>query len=412
MFIANNDATVAKQLLVAYGQALFTPWLTSKGQTMRIDRYRAHRVRGPLSPWKRLLSLGLLLLMVASCSSNGGDDLAGTPDGTGDVEDSDRVDDAGGTEGAADTEAAAEEVCVAAEDEPTLIWYTAHIPDLVEETIAAFESAYPDVDMDYLRLASGELAARYSEERSAGADPAGIINLVNPAFFEEGLENDWFEDELDLPALQAWPDDFKLEESLPVISVDPYLVGYNSDRVPEGDVPQAWPDLLDPKFEGAILWGDTKDGSPGFLALAQILREEFGDDFLSGLADQDIRTVASLVPGSEELAAGGAALMVPQVNILHEPLVENGAPVGITLLEPTTGSEHVAAVTTENESPNSARCFMNFLLTEEGHSTFVGTAGVNLLGVGDNPVPDGYVSPDFDAANEEREEILDLLGLN
>lgn len=55
--------------------------------------------------------------------------------------------------------------------------------DVVEDVIAAFEAAYPDVQVDMLYSGSVELEQRVYAERDAGAIRADVIWAANPAFF-------------------------------------------------------------------------------------------------------------------------------------------------------------------------------------------------------------------------------------
>lgn len=112
----------------------------------------------------------------------------------------------------------------AATADGSLTWYSV-LPDAsVEATVDAFEARYPDVQVNALRLSSGPMAVRYSQERTAGANPADVMTISNPAFFVEAKEKDWFETTLDLPELEAWPEEY-YEEGRATTGLLPLVIG-------------------------------------------------------------------------------------------------------------------------------------------------------------------------------------------
>lgn len=354
--------------------------------------------------WGSTLLATALVLTACGGSGEDGDSEAGSP--TSEITTSPTETSTNGA-----TEEVAFEACEQAADEPSLTWYTAQVPDQVEAALEAYREKYPDVEVEFLRLASGELASRYSSERDAGSDPAGLVTNSAPGFFEAGMENGWFEGELDLPALEAWPDE-AYSNGLALHGLLPYYLSYNTDLVEESEAPQDWMDLTDERWQGQITIGDPRTVF-GYLALFQILRDEYGDEFLSQLGAQGLNTVPSVVPGSETLAAGGTSIMVPNVPIVTEPLAAEGAPIATIPISPTTGSEFESAVATDTDTSNGAKCLYNFLLTEEGQAAFNGEHGSSVLeDIGSRSIPEGYVTAPFDAAEENEAEILELLGLD
>lgn len=299
----------------------------------------------------------------------------------------------------------------AAQNEPPMTWYTAQIPELDEATIAAFQERYPGLEVEFLRLASGELTTRYSQERTAGSNPAGLVTVADEGFFEEGMAQGWFEPEPELPQLESWPAEF-YEGGVARVGILPYYLSHNTQRLPAEAAPQTWEDLLDPALAGQIHYGDPRS-VPSYLGLALILRETYGDDFLRRFGAQNPTLVPSIVPGNQTLAAGGASVLVPNVRSIADPLIAEGAPIAVTEVSPTTGSEYLTAVATGTPSPSTAQLLMNYLLTEEGQAFFNGNGGSSPLGpVGETiPLPEGYVSPPIAEANQVRDELLGLLGI-
>lgn len=309
-----------------------------------------------------------------------------------------------------------QEMVAAAKAEGSLTWYSVLPDSSVEATVAAFESSYPDIKVNALRLSSGPMATRYSQERSAGANPADVLTISSPQFFIDAYAKGWFETSLEgLPALEDWPQKY-YEEGRATTGLLPLVIGYNTDQVPADEVPDGWEDLLDPKWKGKMFLGDPRT-VPAYLALAELWRQEYGEDYLKKFAQQDYTIVSSIVPGSQELAAGGGALVVPNSHTVLAPLIKQGAPVAASEFPtPTTGVEYVSAIATENDKPAAARLFMNFLLSEEGQAVFNRGGGTSVLGkVAEDlrELPEDYrpLGPMLESAKPRTAELLRLLGV-
>jgi iron(III) transport system substrate-binding protein len=302
----------------------------------------------------------------------------------------------------------------AAEKEGTVTWYSAFPPEAIESTVKAFEERHPDITVKSLRLTSGQVSTRYAEERSSGGSTADLVSLSNSTFFSEAARKGWFEKRLDLAALEGWPKD-AYRSGRATVGLLPLGVGRNTSKVGEGEVPSEWSQLADPKWKGEIIYGDPRS-VPAYLALAELWRREYGEEFLKGFAAQDPKMVESVVPGGQQLAAGTGSLIVPGSNTTLNPLIDEGAPLAVQPLAPTTGIEFVAAVSTETKHPNAARLLMNFLLTKPGQAAVNSGGGTSVLGkVSDDtvPLPKGYrpVDPLLEDATKRERELLSLLGI-
>lgn len=304
-----------------------------------------------------------------------------------------------------------EELASAAAEEGTLTWYTAQVPDLVEATVAAFEKKYPDITVEALRLSSGPITTRYSEERATGIVPSDLITAAAPDFFETALEEGWLADAVDVPASSDWPSEFQ-RDGLFDVGIIPLTFAYNTDIVEESQIPTSWEDFLDEQWKGDIIFGDPRN-VPAYMAQLELWRQTYGEQFLVDLGNQDLRIVESIVPGNQELAAGSAAFVIPNSSLAVAALLAEGAPIGEGMLEPMTGVEWTTAISADAESPNAARLFLNYLLTEEGQTVFNGVGAASPLGdVGETvPLPDGYAPlvPLLEAADEE--QLLELMGI-
>ncbi|MFR9806062.1 hypothetical protein ACL02T_27805 [Pseudonocardia sp. RS010] len=136
-------------------------------------------------------------------------------------------------------------------------------------------------------------------------------------------------------------------------------------------------------------------------------------DFLERLVAQQPTVVDSMVPGTQQLAAGEAALALPDVLSVTKPLADKGAPIDFVVPEPTTGVEFATMISAGSASPNAARLLYDFLFTDAGQQAFNASTGASPIGaVGETAaLPAGYVDPAIRELPPVRADLLNRLGL-
>jgi len=306
-----------------------------------------------------------------------------------------------------------EDACAAAAEEPQLVWYSSQDPSRNAAAAEAFSHAYPQVAIEHLRLATGALATRYAQERDAGVINADLISLADPNFIAQGMANEWFVPLTadTLPRLAeldpAWINHGAVTSSLSMLGF-----AYNSEAV--GETPPAtWEDLLDPRYAGQIIMGDPRS-VPSYMALFRILRDELGEDYLTRLAAQQPVVVPSVVPATQQLAAGEVSIVVPNVMTVVRVLSEQGAPIAFVAPDLTTGNEFETVISAGADSPNAALCFLSFLMSEEGQTAYNGATSVSPFPgtPGTAPMPANYIAPRIMEVDDHAAQINGLLGLD
>lgn len=263
-----------------------------------------------------------------------------------------------------------------------------------------------------LRLVTGALASRYAAERSAGVNNAGLITLGDPIFIARGQKAGWFVDfpQSAMPALgklnPRWFDHGAATSTISILGI-----AYNENEVGK-DAPKTWTDLLNPKWKGKLLLGDPRS-VPSYMALARIWDEKYGDDFLTKLAAQKPTWVPSVVPVTQQLAAGEVPIVAPNVLSVVTPLKREGAPIGLVIPDTTTGNEFVVLISKGTASANAAWCLYNFLFTPKGQEAFTGPVSSSAMGpIGDVPgLPANYIAPRIAELGPIEPKLLKLLGL-
>ncbi|MBN9063381.1 MAG: hypothetical protein BGP06_09865 [Rhizobiales bacterium 65-9] len=308
--------------------------------------------------------------------------------------------------------ASIDEICAAGASEPKLIWYSSQDPSRNDAALAAFRKAYPKITIEAFRLATGQLAIRYASERQAGVINADIISLADPNFIADGFGKDWFVQfaKTDLPALAAL-DDRWFQKGSATTSISVLGYGYNSQMV-GAKPPATWNDLLRPEYAGKIILGDPR-AVPSYMALFRILKEELGEEFFTKLAAQKPVLVPSVVPATQQLAAGEVAIVVPSVLTTLRLLKLEGAPIEFVAPSPTTGNEFETVLSKGADSPNAAKCLYNFLFTEAGQKAYNGPTSVSpLANIPDTaPMPATYINPRILELPQYKDQIVKALGL-
>lgn len=299
----------------------------------------------------------------------------------------------------------------AAQAEGSLTWYTGDTPVANERLAAAFQAAYGIKVTPYKTVA---LEAQYSSERESGQVIADVISTGVPSFFADGFSKGWFIplNDKTVPGFGAWPTAYKTP-STAIISVEPFLLAYNTDLVKPADVPKKWADLLTPANKGRLLALDPRP-IPAYLAEYKVWRDKLGDDFLTKLGAAKPALIASSVPGAQALAAGEQAFLFPTSQNQVNDLISKGAPIATKVLSPTTGVQVSMSISKGAKHPNAARLFMEWILSPAGQSVLIGDTGkVSPPKVSTSKLlPKEYEQPDVTKSLAERDTILALLGLS
>lgn len=307
-------------------------------------------------------------------------------------------------------QAMSDEVIAAAKAEGHVTYYSSTNPALSQLLVDAFNVEYPEISVDIVRLATGPLAQRYAAEMEANSVVADILQMGDRIILEDGYEKGWFADLTDLPAHQAWPDNFK-SDSLAIVSMFPDTITYNTNLVSEAEVPKKWEDLLDSHWQGQILMVDVRN-VPQTVDWALHLHDNI-PDFLPRLRAQNPRYITSTVPGTQMLAAGEASLLIPNLRMVSFSMIQEGAPIDDSTPEPVSGWGSMLSITREAPNPNAARVFTSFILSEAGQTILSKDVAASPIGnlEGSLPLSPKIHIADVRKAMERAPLVYELLGL-
>lgn len=260
----------------------------------------------------------------------------------------------------------------AAGETTTITVYTSEPEGKVDEINTAFMEANPDIKVEVYRAGTGDLNARIAAEKESGDIGADILWAADaPTFETYAAEGDLAElQDVDTGALI----DEALDEENQYVGtrIIPTVLAYNTEIVDEGDLPQSWADLADPKFADQLVMPDPAvSGAAAFNASVWKNNEELGEDWINALGENTPMIAQSNGPTSQEIAGGGHPIGVV-VDYLVRDLAMEGSP--IATIYPEEGAPYItepAGVFEDSDNKEAAERYINFLLSEEGQQIAV-----------------------------------------
>lgn len=299
-----------------------------------------------------LLALGLAgSVVLAGCGGAGGEETAAQP--------------SGGSAAGGSLDAVCE---AAAGEEQAALWYESSLPEQTDMIITAFNDTYPEVEVEHLRLAGGNaISAQIITESQAGARTAdmatGTVDQVAELASRDLVQN------LEKADLGITDEELlSVPYAVSTTTTFPVVV-YNTDLVDDDEAPSTWKELVDPKWKGQM-GGYTRDGL-FFANLVPEWGEAETDAYVEKFAALHPVLAESTFALAQEIGAGARPI---GLGIYHTAfdVQKTGAPIAIKVLDPAPLGPLYSVVTESSVSPQSAKCFVGWLATEEGAMAYEG----------------------------------------
>lgn len=251
-----------------------------------------------------------------------------------------------------------------------LNFYTSMQVDVVEDIIAAFEAAHPDITVDMLYSGSVELEQRVYAERDAGRVRADVIWAANPAFFLKLKDEDLLL-AYESPEAAAVPAGLKDEDHTFIAGrVFNMGIGYNTNIVSEEEAPKSWADLLDWGPRSAL--ASPLQSGTSFTALgAFVYNDSLGWDWFEKAHAGGMQLLRGTGDVTRGLTSGEFAVIKGIDYVLANQAAE-GAPVAF--LFPEEGAVTVASpigIMADSQNVEAAQAFVDFIISKEGQEVMV-----------------------------------------
>ncbi len=286
--------------------------------TTMVDNGESLHLRGGQRSFPLIVALILALVVtLAACSSDDGDDAAATGDTVDlsgdeadDTDDSDSdgaaTDDTddGTTDDSADAEAAAEET----EDTPEAVEVTGSVRLITHDSFLVTEGLFDNFTLETgyeVEVVSGGDAGELVSRAilTAGQPEADVLFGVDNTFLQRALDAEIFESYASA-GLATIPSELQLDPENRVTPIDfgDVCVNYWTDAL-DGPAPAGLDDLTDPSYASSFVTEDPETSSPGFaflLATIATYGEDGWQDYWQQLTDGGV----TVEPGWSEAYYG------------------------------------------------------------------------------------------------------------
>jgi len=308
-------------------------------------------------------------------------------------------------------------------DEPAgektkVVIYTAKEPEEITDYIAVAEQSLPNLELEVLRLSTGDLTARLLAEKDNpqadviwGTAATSMIIFKNEGMLEPyapaGLDTilPTFRDPADPP---TW------------VGVDAYITAfcYNTERAAEFNLPkpETWDDLLDPVYKGHLVMPNPASSGTGFMFVSSVLQGMGEDAGWAYLSDLDKNMAIYTKSGSSPCKMAGSGEYPIGISFAFKAveLINDGAPMEFVLPSEGSGFEVEAnALMKGSDVPDAAKAFLDWAISNEAMEMYAQRFGVVAV-AGFSP-PEGMPSDvadrlfpmDFQWSSDNRDMILE-----
>lgn len=299
-----------------------------------------------------------------------------------------------------------------------VVIYTAKENEEIEEFIPIAEAALPDLELEVLRLSTGDLTARLLAEKDNpqadliwGTAATSMIIFKNEGMLEPyapaGLEN--LQTSMVDPATPpSW------------VGVDAYLTAFcvNTELAEEYGLPMpaSWEDLLDPVYEGHLVMPNPASSGTGFMFVSSALQglgEDAGWDYLTGL-DKNMAIYTKSGSKPCKMAGAGEFPIGISFAFVAARLQRDGAPLDFALPSEGAGFEVEAnGLMKGANNPEGAKRFLDWAVSDEAMGLYAKYFAV--VAKPGFPVPEGMPEDtadrlfpmDFQWSSDNRDAVLE-----
>jgi iron(III) transport system substrate-binding protein len=260
---------------------------------------------------------------------------------------------------------------VAGESAPSgkIVLYTSVPQNIVDRLQVDFKNKFPGAELEVFRAGSSEVEAKLAAEKQGGAIKADLIWVAEPSTYEDfkkqGILLKFTPAEAKaLPAEMIDKDGFYYAGRL--INM---IVAFNNKANPK---PASWKDLLNPAYKGKIGF-PSPSGSGAAEAAVRTLADTpgFGWEYFKQFRANGGKQIKNNSAMQEQLSTGELLAGV-LLDFMMRDAKAKGSPVDYAW--PSEGAVFIPspiAVIQGAKNAESAKAFVNYLLSKEGQESMV-----------------------------------------
>jgi iron(III) transport system substrate-binding protein len=248
-----------------------------------------------------------------------------------------------------------------AKKEGGLLWYTALNIQDANMLTKKFEEKYPFIRTQTLRLGTFQLLTKIQTEVRARAFKGDVIEIAGVT--GHILKKDGVFAKYTSSESRFYPDSVKDPDGTwTSFFINTHVLVYNTNLVKKNELPRNFQEIINPKWSNKILMSEDFDI---FGMMLKVMGRDTGLDFMRRLAAQGIGIRDGYTLAVQGVASGEAALGLNLYGTRTEEFKSKGAPIDWTPMEFVLASLEPLAVGANASNPNSARLFVDFLLSKE-----------------------------------------------
>ena len=262
--------------------------------------------------------------------------------------------------------AADPKVIEAAKKEGELGWWSTIAQDQSQKIIDEFMKLYPFIQANYWRSGSVGLHNKILIEARAGRPSWDVVSQTTPEFIHE-LKQKGMIAAYNSPERRYFSNDLKDKDGYWTGTYAlPTGVGFNTQQVKRDEAPKNYQDLLHPKWRGKKISVD--DESYEFLVgLMQTWGRAAALEYFKKLAAQEPMIGRGHSQRTQLLAAGEFPLAIAYTHTIEYAKAQGNA-VDWVNLEPVVIKFDGIMLGSKAAHPNTARLFIDFMLSQQGQS--------------------------------------------
>jgi iron(III) transport system substrate-binding protein len=250
----------------------------------------------------------------------------------------------------------------AAKMEAKVVWWTTVPIDQSKVLADQFRREFPSIEIDLFRTGATSLQNKIVTEARVGRHSWDIANF-NGEFVLELVKQKLIAPYVS-PQQAMLEDDFKDRNGYWTgLHAQPIVLGYNTRLVKREDVPTSYEALLDSKWRGKKISIDN-EGFGLLKGLESAWQRQRALDYLTKLASQEPVPMRGNTHRVQLVAAGEYPLLIAYAHSI-EAAKHAGAPIDWLPLEPVPVQLSVIMMAANAPHPNSAKRFIDFLLSRE-----------------------------------------------
>src|ERR1700733_12483460 len=264
----------------------------------------------------------------------------------------------------------------AAKKEAKVVLYSAMDLTVGERLGKAFETQYPDIQVQIERSGSERLFQRIDQEFASNIRAADVVSSADASHFIPWKRNGWLAPFVTDDIARYFPEQYRDPDGMfATTRIWLSSIPYNTSLVKPEDAPTGYANLLGPKWAGKMVKGHPAYSGTIMSTTFQLIRE-LGWEYLEKLSKQRVMQVQSSTDPPKKMALGERAVMADGNEYGVVLLKEAGQPV--EPVYPTEGTPTISgptAIFATAPHPNAARLFQAWLHTRETQQFFIDFTG-------------------------------------